>query len=80
MIIPWVDNVLLIGSAEEVKWMQAKLEERFTIEDLGPVTFFLSMFIERIEKSALFLSVKEHTWIECWNGLTWPNAGDALPH
>jgi hypothetical protein len=63
MIIPWVDNILLIGSAEEVKWMQAKLEERFTIEDLGPVTFFRSMFIERDRKKRI-ISISQGAYLD----------------
>jgi len=46
-IIAWVDDILLIGSAEEVQSMRSAIQRRFTIKDLGNVKFFLSMLVER---------------------------------
>jgi len=46
-IIAWVDNILLIGSAEEVQSMCSAIQWRFTIKDLGNVKSFLSMLVER---------------------------------
>ena len=47
ILVIWVDDILLIGTKKEVHWMKKQLEERFTIKDLGPVHYFLSMLIER---------------------------------
>jgi len=46
-IIAWVDDILLIGSAEEVQSMPSAIQRRFTIKDLGNVKFFVSMLVER---------------------------------
>ena len=46
-IIAWVDDILLIGIAEEVQSMRSAIQERFTIKDLGKGKFFLSMLVER---------------------------------
>jgi len=46
-IIAWVNDILLIGSAEEVQSMRSAIRRRFTIKDLGNVKFFLSMLVER---------------------------------
>ena len=46
-IIAWVDDTLLIGSAEEVQSIRSAIQYHFTIKDLGNVKFFLSMLVER---------------------------------
>jgi len=46
-IIAWVDDILLIGSAEEVQSMRSAIQRRFTIKDIGNVKFFLSILVER---------------------------------
>jgi len=47
IIIAWVDDILLIGSAEEVQSILSALQWRFTIKDLGNVKFFLSLLVEQ---------------------------------
>ena len=47
IIIAWVDDILLIRSAEEVQSMHSTIQWCFTIKDLGNVMFFLSMLLER---------------------------------
>jgi len=46
-IIAWVDDILLMGSAEEVQSMRSAIQRRFTIKDLGNVKLFLRMLVER---------------------------------
>ena len=45
-IIVWVDDMLLIGSKADVRWMKSAISKRFKIKDLGNVKFFLSMLVE----------------------------------
>jgi len=45
-IIAWLDNILLIGSTEQVQSMCSTIQRRFTIKDLGNMKFFLSMLVE----------------------------------
>jgi len=46
-IIAWINDILLIWSAEEVQSMCSAIQRYFTIKDLGNVRFFLSMLVER---------------------------------
>ena len=56
-IIVWVDDMLLIGTKAEVRWMRSAISKRFKIKDLGNVKFFLSMLVERDrDKRTIYLS------------------------
>ena len=56
-IIAWVDDMLLIGTPDEVNSMKTAIKRRFTIKDLGNVKFFLSMLVERDRnKGTIYLS------------------------
>jgi len=42
-IIACINDILLIGSAEDVQSMRSPIRRHFTIKDLGNVKFFLHM-------------------------------------
>jgi len=43
----WVDDILLVGGSDEVKATRKILLEAFTIRDMGPISHFLGLRIER---------------------------------
>jgi len=62
-IIAWVDDILLIGSAEEVQNMRTAICKRFTIKDLGNVKFFLSMLVER-DRGRRVIHLSQRVYLE----------------
>ena len=56
-IIVWVDDMLLIGTKMEVRWMKSAISKRFKTKNLGNVEFFLSMLVEQDrDKKVIYLS------------------------
>ena len=59
MIIFYVDDLLLIGKADEVEVVRKRIAARFDVVCLGPVKHFLGMVIERDgTKWRIYLSQK----------------------
>jgi len=79
-IIAWVNNILLIGSVEEVESVHSAIELSFTIKDLGNIKSFLSMLVERDRgRRNIYLSprvylnkVLKRFWIDKCIGYTTP--------
>jgi len=47
IFLVWVDDILLVGGSDEVKATRKILQEAFTIRDMGPISHFLGLRIER---------------------------------
>ena len=62
-IIAWVDDILLIGSVEEVQNMRTAICKRFTVKDLGNVKFFLSMLVER-DRGRRVIHLSQRVYLE----------------
>jgi len=55
ILLVWVDDILLIGGSDEVQATRKILQAAFTIRDIGPISHFLGMRIERDRSRRILL-------------------------
>lgn len=61
-LLVYVDDLIIAGSSEAlVKHIKVRLQKRFDIKDLGPISYFLGISIERDQaKQSIYLSQKSY--------------------
>ena len=47
VLLVWVDAILLVGGRREVEATRKIVQETFTIRDMGPISHFLGIKVER---------------------------------
>jgi hypothetical protein len=47
IIITHVDDIAIYGSRLRINWVKKELSRKFEMQDLGPISFYLGMKIER---------------------------------
>jgi len=59
ILLVWVDDILLVGGCDEVQATRKILQVAFTIRDIGPISHFLGMRIERDSLGPILLIDQE---------------------